>query len=379
MEAENAVMAESDHNPQSPPRRTGKGRGATLNPANRYAEQAIEREKQDAPADDFPGNVSGDFADSIATEVRIEAARTIISRNQSPDIPFSQSINMYRGCEHGCIYCYARPAHAYVDLSPGLDFETIIYHKPNAIELLREELAKPSYRCSTINLGANTDPYQPIEKRYQLTRGILELLRETRHPVSIITKGSLVRRDIDILADMARDNLASVAISLTTLDNDLKRRLEPRTASGRQRLQLMRELSDAGVPVTALIAPVIPAITDAEMETLLEAAADHGATRAAWIFLRLPREVAELFRDWLQVHYPDRAEHVMSLVRQSRHGQDSSSKFGERMRGSGAFADLLSKRFRLACRRLGLNEGERHQLDTTQFRPPVLGGQQALF
>lgn len=345
-----------------------KGRGATANPAGRFASTARERDCN--PAEE---------PDSIATEVRIETARSIITRNNSPDIPFEQSINMYRGCEHGCIYCYARPAHAYMDLSPGLDFETILFRKPNAVELLRDELAKPGYRCSTINLGSNTDPYQPIEKEYRLTRGILEVFVETRHPVTIITKGSLVRRDIDLLADLAKDSLVSVAISLTTLDNDVKRRLEPRATSGRTRLQLMRELSDAGVPVTALVAPVIPAITDNEFERLLEAAAANGADRAAYIFLRLPHEVAGLFQQWLETHYPDRAAHVMSLVRQSRHGQDSSSKFGERMRGTGAFAELLKKRFHLACRRNGLNEGEARNLDTSRFRPPSGGGQQSLF
>ena len=318
-----------------------KGRGTGANPASRYVQAVAERDPAPPP-------------DSVATEVRIEKARSIISRNQSPDVPFEQSINMYRGCEHGCIYCYARPAHAYVDLSPGLDFETILFQKPDSVRLLREELAKPGYRCQTINLGANTDPYQPIEKRYRLTRGILEVFAETRHPVTVITKGSLIRRDIDLLADLAADNLASVAISLTTLDNDVKRRLEPRASSGATRLALMQELSAAGIPVTALLAPVIPAITDHELEDLLEAAAAHGATRAAYIFLRLPREVAALFQGWLAEHYPDRADHVMSLVRQSRHGADSSSAFGERMRGSGVIADMLSQRFRLACRRLGL-------------------------
>lgn len=343
-----------------------KGRGATANPAGRFANTTHDRDPEEEP-------------DSIATEVRIETARSIITRNNSPDIPFEQSINMYRGCEHGCIYCYARPAHAYMDLSPGLDFETILFRKPNAVELLRDELAKPGYRCSTINLGSNTDPYQPIEKKYRLTRGILEVFVETRHPVTIITKGSLVRRDIDLLADLAKDKLVSVAISLTTLDQKVKRRLEPRATSGQTRLQLMRELSEAGIPVTALVAPVIPAITDNEFEKLLEAAAAHGADRAAYIFLRLPHEVAGLFQQWLETHYPDRAAHVMSLVRQSRHGQDSSSKFGERMRGSGAFAELLNKRFHLACRRLGLNEGEVRNLDTSRFRPPSRGGQQSLF
>ena len=346
-----------------------KGRGATLNPAGRFAGERVSLERSDDD-DELP--------ERLATELRAEAARTIITRNQSPDVPFEKSINMYRGCEHGCIYCYARPAHAYMDLSPGIDFETILFHKPNAPELLRDELAKPGYRPSTINLGSNTDPYQPVEREQQLTRRILEVLQEARHPVSIITKGSLVLRDIDIISEMAADNLASVAVSLTTLDNDVKRKLEPRTASGRQRLAVMRELSDAGIPVTALVAPVIPAITDHEMETLVQEAAAHGATRAAYIFLRLPHEVAALFRDWLQVHYPDRAAHVMSLVQQSRSGQDNSAEFGKRMRGEGAIADLLSRRFRLACRRHGLNQGEVTPLDTSKFRPPGRGGQQSL-
>ncbi|MDX1442412.1 MAG: PA0069 family radical SAM protein [Gammaproteobacteria bacterium] len=348
-----------------------KGRGATLNPSSRFDTRHTEIERSDELAEEFP--------ESIATELRVETARSIITRNDSPDVPFSQSINMYRGCEHGCIYCYARPAHAYVDLSPGVDFETILFHKPNAPELLREALAKPGYRPSTINLGSNTDPYQPIEREQQLTRRILEVLREARHPVSIITKGSLVLRDADILAEMAADDLASVAVSLTTLDNDLKRKLEPRTASGRQRLAVMRELSDAGIPVTTLVAPVIPAINDHELESLVAAAAEHGARRAAYIFLRLPYEVAPLFRDWLATHYPDRAAHVMSLVNQLRGGKDNSAEFGKRMRGEGAFAELLSKRFRLACKRHGLNIGEVTPLDTSKFRPPGRGGQQSLF
>ncbi|MDX1455161.1 MAG: PA0069 family radical SAM protein [Gammaproteobacteria bacterium] len=352
----------SKGNSQASPR----GRGTGARPASRYASTTVERDP--APP-----------VDSVATELRIERARSIISRNNSPDVPFEQSINMYRGCEHGCIYCYARPAHAYVDLSPGLDFETILFQKPDSVRLLREELARPGYRCRIINLGANTDPYQPVEKTCRLTRGILEVFVETRHPVTIITKGSLIRRDIDLLADLAAHDLASVAISLTTLDNEVKRRLEPRASSGTTRLALMEELSAAGIPVTALLAPVIPAITDHELESLLEAAAAHGATRAAYIFLRLPGEVAGLFKDWLEAHYPDRAEHVMSLVRQSRHGADSSSEFGERMRGSGVIADLLAQRFRLACRRLGLAQGEVRDLATDKFRPPSRGGQQDLF
>jgi DNA repair photolyase len=309
-------------------------------------------------------------AESIATEIRPELARTIISRNDSPDIPFEQSINPYRGCEHGCIYCYARPSHAYVDLSPGIDFETRLFYKADAARLLRDELAQPRYQCRPIMLGANTDPYQPVEKRLCVTREILTVLAATRHPVSIITKGTLVLRDLDLLRELAALNLVRVAVSLTTLDAGLKRTLEPRTASPQSRLRVIAELAAAGVPVSVMAAPMIPAVNDAELERILEAAAAAGATRAGYVLLRLPHEVKDLFRAWLAQHLPQRAAHVMSLVQQARGGHDNDARFGQRMRGTGPWAALLRARFELACRRLALNTGRELQLDTGQFRPP---------
>jgi DNA repair photolyase len=285
-------------------------------------------------------------------------ARSIISRNTSPDIPFSLSINPYQGCEHGCIYCYARPTHAYLDLSPGIDFETRLTYKRNAAALLERELARPGYECSCITLGANTDPYQPVEKEHRITRQLLEVLQRRRHPVAIITKGALVTRDIDILGEMAADGLCSVALSITTLDANLKRNLEPRAASGPARLAAVEALSSAGIPVTVLFAPVIPALNDSEMETILARSHSAGATAAAYILLRLPLEIRELFFEWLQHHYPLRAQHVISVLRQCRGGVDYDSRFGHRMRGTGAFAELLSQRFKVACKRLGLASGE---------------------
>ncbi|MFM2288432.1 MAG: hypothetical protein RL684_1575, partial [Pseudomonadota bacterium] len=351
----------------APRSRTLTGRGAGFNPAPRYGAQRNEA------ADD--GWAESAEPDSVATELRPEAARTLITRNDSPDIPFTQSINPYRGCEHGCVYCYARPAHAYVDLSPGLDFETRLFYKADALQLLRTELAAPSYRCSPISLGANTDPYQPVEKRLKITRSILELLLATGHPVTVITKGTLVLRDLDLLGSLAARGLTQVWISLTTLDEGLKRTLEPRAASPAGRLRVIRELATAGVPVGVMTAPMIPAVNDAELERLLEAGAAAGARRAGYVLLRLPREVAPLFRDWLDRHLPERAAHVMSLVQQARGGRDNDSRFGARMRGEGAWAGLLADRFRLACRRLGLDVGRSPPLDGTQFRPPRLGGQ----
>lgn len=347
-------------------RRFRRGRGATLNPAGRFAATVAIREGEPVP-------------DSVATEVRPERAKSIISVNRSPDIPFEKSINPYRGCEHGCIYCYARPSHAYVDLSPGVDFESILFYKQDAARLLRETLAKRSYRCSPINIGSNTDPYQPIEKRHRVTRECLEVLAEAKHPVTIITKGNLILRDIDLLAAMARENLASVTISITTLQSELKRTLEPRAASPGARLDVIRQLSAAGIPVNVLVAPIIPAVNDSEIEAIVEAVANAGARWAAHIFLRLPHEVAPLFKDWLEVHLPQRAEHVMSLVRQSRGGKDYSSEFGERMRGTGEFAELITKRFRLACKRHGLNLSPEPRLDCSLFRAPDMSGQQDMW
>ena len=344
-----------------------KGRGATINPAGRFATSVTEE------VDD--GWQRAEMPDSIATEVRAEFARSIIARNDSPDIPFEQSINPYRGCEHGCVYCYARPSHAYVDLSPGIDFETRIFYKADAARLLRAELARPGYVCQPIMLGANTDPYQPVEKRLGVTRQILELLLEVRHPVTVITKGALVLRDLDLLSALADLNLVHVTVSLTTLDPELKRTLEPRTASPQARLRVIAALARARVPVGVLTAPMIPAVNDHELEALLEAAAAAGATRAGYVLLRLPHEVKELFRAWLEQHLPLRAAHVMSLVQQARGGRDNDARFGLRMRGTGPWADMLRARFERARARLGLNAERRPQLDTTSFRPPRLGGQ----
>ena len=350
-----------------------KGRGATFNPANRFRTE--QREPVDdgwaAPPDAERGD---DDPPPLKTIVRIQPARTIISRNDSPDIPFTLSINPYQGCEHGCVYCYARPTHAYLDLSPGLDFETKLYAKPNAAALLRVELAKPGYRCDPIALGSNTDPYQPIEREWKITRSVIEVLAECEHPLTITTKGALIERDLDLLAPMAKKGLVRVFISIAMLDRELARKLDPRAAAPHRRLQIVKALSAAGVPVGVNVAPVIPQLTDRELETILEAAAGAGATHAAWTMLRLPREVAPLFRDWLAIHYPLRAEHVMSIVRQIRGGKDNESQFGVRMGGQGEFADLIRKRFAIACKRLGLNNNRDVPLDLSRFRPPAAPG-----
>ena len=315
--------------------------------------------------------------DSVATEVREVRADRIISTNQSPDVPFSQSINPYQGCEHGCIYCFARPTHSYQELSPGLDFETRIVAKPNAANQLRAALDKPGYTPSPIALGVNTDAYQPLEKRYRITRAILEVLLEYRHPVSIITKSSLILRDLDILEEMAARGLCSVRVSLTTLDNRLKGQLEPRATAAATRLRVVREMARHGVPVGILSAPIIPFINDHEMEAMLDAASNNGATRADWVLLRLPHEVAPLFQTWLETHYPERADHVMNRIRDLRGGRNNNSNFGERMRGLGPLADLYRQRFNRKCRALDLNR-EEEPLDTGQFRRPA-GEQMGLF
>lgn len=314
------------------------------------------------------------------TELRVEHARSIISRNDSPDVGFAQSVNPYRGCEHGCIYCYARPAHAWVDLSPGLDFETIIFHKPDAPDLLRRELSRPGYACQPIAIGANTDGYQSVERTRRLTRALLEVLLEFRHPVTITTKSALVERDLDLLAPMAAANLVRVWVSVTTLDDELKRRMEPRTASPARRLDLIARLAREGVPVGVLAAPMIPALNDHELEAILDAAATRGARRAAYIMLRLPHEVAPLFEEWLAQHYPLRQSHVLNLVRGLRDGRLNDPRFGSRMRGAGPLAALMRQRFERACRALGLNAGHEPALDTTAFRvPPADARQLGLF
>jgi DNA repair photolyase len=320
----------------------------------------------------------------LKTSITPERARSIISRNDSPDVPFDQSINPYRGCEHGCIYCYARPSHAYLELSPGLDFETRLFAKTNAAELLRLELARPGYAVSPISLGANTDCYQPAERKYGITRQILEVLAACDHPLTIVTKSALVERDLDLLAPMAKKNLVKVFVSIGTLDPVLARKLEPRAASPRRRLDVIRALSSAGVPCGVLVAALIPALNDKTLEHVLEQAAKAGAQEAAYVILRLPNELKDLFKEWLAAHYPERADHVISIVRQMRGGKDNDPRFGERMRGTGTFAELIAQRFQVACRKFGLNghggAGRRRiELDCSRFVPPTPGGQMKLF
>jgi len=319
----------------------------------------------------------------IETQVTEERARSILSRNESPDVGFSQSINPYRGCEHGCIYCYARPSHAYLELSPGLDFETKLYAKTNAPELLREELSKKGYKPSPIALGANTDCYQPIERKYKITRGILEVLAEFQHPVMIVTKSALIERDLDILAPMAQKNLVNVFVSIGSLDRELARKLEPRAASPQRRLDVLKNLSREKIPCGVMVAALIPALNDKTMEHVLEAAAQAGAKEAAYVIMRLPNELKVLFKEWLATHYPERAEHVISIVRQMRGGKDYDPNFGSRMSGTGKFAELVEKRFDIACKRFGLNDHgagrKRPELDCSLFRVPAAGGQMPLF
>ncbi len=319
----------------------------------------------------------------LQTTVTVERARSIIARNDSPDIPFDQSINPYRGCEFGCAYCYARPSHSYLELSPGLDFETKIFAKTNAAELLREELAKPGYKVSPIAFGTNTDCYQPLERKYRITRQIMEILAECDHPLTIVTKAALVERDLDLLAPMAQKNLVKVYVSIGTLDRVLARKLEPRAASPQRRLDVLKALSQAGVPCGVMVAALIPALNDQTLEHVLEQAAKAGAQEAAYVILRLPHELKALFKEWLATHFPERAEHVISIVRQMRGGKDNDPRFGERMRGTGNYAELISQRFSIACRKFGLNGhggGRRTpELDCTRFVPPSPAGQMKLF
>jgi DNA repair photolyase len=350
-----------------------KGRGAASRVAGRFEKTVRHGEDDgwgsvyDTTLDGAPGEGTP-VARSPDTQVTEERARSIITRNQSPDVGFNASINPYRGCEHGCVYCFARPSHAYLDLSPGLDFESRLFAKTNAVERLREELAKPGYVPETIALGINTDAYQPIERDYRITRGLLEVLAETRHPLHFVTKGGLIERDVDLLADMAKDHLVEVHFSITTLDNRLAAKMEPRATAPHGKLRAMRTLADAGVPVGVMVAPVIPMITDHELEHILEAAKDHGARSAGYVLLRLPHELKTLWREWLELHYPDRAAHVMSLIQQMRGGKDYDSRFGTRMRGEGPFAQLIQQRFRKAHARLGF--GRLPPLDASRFMPP---------
>ena len=340
-----------------------KGRGALSQPPGRF-DKLTQTLEHDGWYEDEP-------PDKRETFVQPEHARSIISRNESPDIGFGQSINPYRGCEHGCIYCFARPSHAYVGLSPGLDFETKLFYKADAAAVLRKELAAPRYKCSPIMLGANTDPYQPLEKTHKITRSILEVLLEYKHPVNITTKGALVARDVDLLAQLAKDRLASVMFSIPTLDNDMKRVLEPRAASAGAKLKAMRVLTEAGVPVGVLVAPIIPVLTEHEIEAVLEASREAGASLAGYTLLRLPWEVKDLFREWLAEHFPDRAAHVMSIVRAMRGERDNDPSFGTRMHATGPVAQLIRQRFQLACRKLGFPPERENTLQTNLFCPPL--------
>ena len=343
-----------------------KGRGALSNAEGRFARRRLDPDLDALAA--AAAAAAEDEPAKLPTTLHVDSARSIIARNHSPDIPFDQSINPYRGCEHGCIYCYARATHSYLDLSPGRDFETEIFYKPNAVELLRAELAAPRYEVSPIALGTNTDPYQPVERDLKVTRGILELLLDRKHPATIVTKGALILRDLDVLRALAELNLVAVHVSLTTLDDELKRRMEPRTAGPKQRLNMIRQLASAGIPTGVMTAPIIPALNDHELEGMLEAAAAHGAGSAGYVLLRLPHEVAPLFVEWLRAQYPDRAEHVLSLLRQLHGGGLYDSQYHHRQRGAGPFAALLKARFAKARRRYGL---EREiTLRTDLFAPP---------
>lgn len=351
------------------------GRGATRNAIS--ARFGLPERSEDGDWLDAREDIDGS-APRLRTTVTVEHPKTILARNKSPDIAFDRSINAYRGCEHGCIYCFARPTHAYHDLSPGLDFESKLFAKPDAPKLLIAELSKRGYRPAPIAMGTNTDPYQPIEKDWCITRDCIAILRDCRHPLIITTKSDRVLRDLDILTDMARDDLVAVGISVTSLDPEIARTLEPRAPRPAKRLEAIRRLAEAGVPTHVNVAPVIPAVTDHEIEAILEAAAKAGATTASYIPVRLPHEVAPLFRAWLEAYFPDRKSKVMSIINDIRGGRDNDPNFGSRMRGKGVWAELLRTRFRKACARYGLNTGKRITLRTDLFRPPA-GDQMELF
>jgi DNA repair photolyase len=344
-----------------------RGRGARDNTSGRYENfsRALEDDGWQS-LEDLP---------ALKTMVMAETAKQVITRNESPDIAFDRSINPYRGCEHGCSYCYARPAHAYMGLSPGLDFESKLFAKLNAPELLRQELLKPGYQPRTVALGANTDPYQPIEKTYRLTRQILEVLSEFNHPVGIVTKSALVLRDLDILKSMASRDLVKVAVSVTTLDPKLARKMEPRAATPPKRLSTIETLAKEGIPTVAMVAPIIPALNDNEIEAILKTVAAAGATEAGYVLLRLPLEVSDIFANWLKTEYPDRASRVLSLVRQTRDGKENDATFGRRMTGSGPYAWTIGRRFEMACTKLGLNR-HKHKLALDRFIPPPQPDQQ---
>ena len=344
-----------------------KGRGATRSPDARYLENQREYFDDGWPAEAAPA--------VLKTTVVEEHPKSIINRNKSPDLPFELSINPYRGCEHGCIYCYARPAHAFVDLSPGLDFESKLFAKPDAAKILRDELTRPKYRCSPISIGANTDAYQPLERSYKITRSLIEVLAACDHPLTIITKSCLVERDIDLLKPMAEKNLVQVFVSITTTDVELARRMEPRASAPARRLKTLERLAAANIPAGVMVAPIIPALNDVEIENILGLAAQAGARFAGYVMLRLPREVCGMFEDWLRTHYPLKFSRVMANIEDVRSGKRSDATFGRRMRGEGPVAELIRQRFAKACRDKALNRS-RHDLNCTLFRPPVADGAQ---
>ena len=366
----------SSNRPGSPPGPTFRGRGAGFNPPNRF-----ETVRRDPFFDGWEPEVPPDSGDdgppaaAVPTTVTVDATRTVIARNDSPDVGFDRSINPYRGCEHGCVYCYARPTHAWLGLSPGVDFETRLFAKPDAASLLRQELARPSYACAPIAMGTNTDPYQPVERERRITREILKVLADCNHPVTIVTKSALIERDIDILAPMAEKGLTAAALSVTTLERTVARAMEPRAAAPARRLAAIRSLAEAGIPVRVMVAPVVPGITDHEMEAILEAARDAGAELASYILLRLPGEVKDLFADWLDAHYPDRRNKVLNTIRSLREGRLNNAEWGERMVGKGAFGKALDLRFAMAIRRLGLKR-EGRPLRTDLFVKPARDGRQ---
>ncbi len=347
-----------------------RGRAAGINPAGRF-------ESQERVAFDDGWHTLEDMP-PFRTEVQVEKPRTVITRNDSPDIPFDRSINPYRGCEHGCIYCFARPTHSYMGLSAGLDFEAKLFAKPDAPRLLERELSKPGYKVKPIAIGTNTDPYQPIEREWRIMRQILEVLDKANHPVVIVTKSALILRDIDILTSMAERGLVKVGISVTTLDRKLARTMEPRASTPAKRLEAIKTLSEAGVPVAVMVAPVIPALNDHEIERILDSGKAAGATEASYVLLRLPLEVSPLFRDWLLQHYPDRYRHVMSLVRSMRDGKDYDAEFGKRMKGAGPYAWQISRRFEMATKRLGLMRRSLHLREDLFISPDSDGVQLSL-
>lgn len=356
-EMANAIMEQSGMRVR--PERN-RGRSAGINPSGRF--EPVSRDVFD------DGWESLEELPPFKTEVQVEKPRTIITRNESPDISFDRSINPYRGCEHGCVYCFARPTHAFMGLSAGLDFEAKLFAKPDAARLLDKELSKEGYQPRTIAIGTNTDPYQPIERQYRIMREILEVLEARGHPVGIVTKSALVTRDIDILSRMAERGLAKVALSVTTMDRMLARTMEPRASTPTKRLEAIRQLSDAGIPASVMVAPIVPGLTDPEIERILDSAYAAGAREAGYVVLRLPLEVSPIFKDWLLRHYPDRYRHVMSLIRSMRDGKDYDSEWGKRMKGAGPYAWQIGRRFEIAAKRLGLNL-ERRQLRTDQFVP----------